>query len=120
MANPNKLTGRVEITVVGLGKLKSREGAKLNTGGVERETVTGDAGVHGFTEKTVAPSVECEISHDGKTSLTSLNAIDDATLVFETDTGCQYVLRHAWLTKPCELGRGAVALKFDAMTCEEL
>lgn len=120
MAGPNQVTGRVTITVDGQ-RLESREGAVLNTGGVEREPVVGDTGVHGFTEKTVAPTVECSVSHKAGTRLTDLNAINNATLVFATDTGVDFVLRGAWLSKPADLKSGGeVSLAFSALSCEEL
>lgn len=116
----NQLTGRVFIAVNGQ-RLRSKPGAKLNIGGVERSTVTGDSGVHGYAEKTVAPTLECSVSHGGDTSLTEMAAWKDVSIAFETDTGKVYQLRDAWLKTPPELtaGEGEVALKFDAIGCEE-
>ena len=119
MAKPNQVTGRVTI-FADQKRLLSKEGAKLNTGGVERETVLGDAGVHGYSEKSVAPGIECTISHMGNTSLSELNAMTNVTLNFECDSGAQYVIRNAWLTKPCELSKGEVSLSFAGISCEEL
>lgn len=116
----NQITGRAFITVNGQ-RLRSKEGAKLNIGGVERSTITGDSGVHGFAEKIMAPTLECSVSHAGDTSLTEMAGWKDVSIAFETDTGKVYQLRNAWLETPPELtaGEGEVALKFAAMSCEE-
>lgn len=113
-----QITGRAFIAVNGT-RLRSREGAKLSFGGVERETVVGDTGVHGYTEKTVAPSVECSISHGADTNLTELRDIKDASVIFETDTGKVYTLGGAWLSNPIEMEKGEIKLTFVGITCEE-
>lgn len=117
MANPNQVTGRVFIMVDGV-RLASKEGAKLNLGGVSRTGVAGDSGVHGFSEKTEIPFVECAISHKGDTDLEAIAAFNDETVIFQTDTGQTYTLRNAWLAKPPELTKGEVQLHFEAMDCE--
>ena len=116
----NQVTGRVYIKVDG-ALLRSKDGAKLMFGGVEREAVVGNM-VHGYTEKVSAPTVECTISHMGDTSLKSLAALTNSTLTFETDTGKSYVVRNAWLNTPPELtgGSGEVSLKFTGISCEEM
>jgi predicted transcriptional regulator len=113
-----QVTGRVFISVNGK-RLRSKEGASLNIGGVSREAQVGDDSVHGYSEKLTAPSVDCSTSHTADTSLKELQAITDATLVFETDTGKTYTLSHAWLSGQPELSKGEVKLKFEAMNCEE-
>lgn len=113
------LNGRVTLTLDG-ERLASKEGSKLNTGGVERDPVLGDAGVLGFTAKTAAPSLECTIAYGANTNLTKLNNITDATLIFTSDTKREYILRGAFLTKPCELDKESVSLSFSAMSCEEV
>lgn len=115
----NQVTGRITITVGGK-RLLSREGATLKYGGVERKGVAGDTGVHGYTEETATPGVECTISHTGETSLAELLEITSTTLVFEADTGRTYILRQAWCGGGLELSKGEVKLKFEAMSCEEM
>jgi hypothetical protein len=114
-----QINGRVTLTLAGK-RLASKEGAKLMTGGVEREPVLGDGGVLGYTEKTVAPGVECTIAYSRDTRLADLNATTDATLIFKSDTGREYILTGAFLTKPCEINKDEVALSFAAITCEEV
>lgn len=117
-----KLLGRAVIKVDG-AELLSKEGAKLNVGGVQRVTVVGNK-VHGYAEKVVPASIECAISVDGRTNLSQLAKMENVTVLFACDTGQQFVLRNAWLTDPPEMtageGGGDVALKFEAVSCEEL
>ena len=119
MANQNQVTGRVYVSVNGK-RLKSKEGAKLSFGGVERESVTGDVGVIGYSEKTKAPEIECTIAHMGDTSLQELNDFVDGSVQFQTDTGKTYQLRNAWCAGGLELDKGEVKLKFGGMSCEEV
>jgi hypothetical protein len=115
----NQVTGRAYIRFDGV-LLASREGAKLNWGGVKREPVVGND-VHGFAESVDTPELECNISHKSDTSLQTLANITDATITFECDTGPVYTLRHAWIAEPPKLTAkdGEVSLKFNAQTCEE-
>lgn len=114
-----QVTGRVFITVKGR-RLASKEGAKLKKGGVDRETVTADTGVVGFSEKTVAPGVECTIPHTADIKLKDFEDIKDATLSFDTDTGKSFVLNNAWNEKALELEKGEVKLSFAALSCVEV
>lgn len=101
--------------------LRSKEGAKLdNIGGKTRETVVGHS-VYGYTETVVAPSVEATLADTKDLKLKEIAAITDATITFETDTGKQYVLSHAWCENAVSLTAGGdVEVKFTAMNCEEM
>lgn len=113
-----QVSGRVFISVNGT-RLRSKEGAKLNTGGIEREAVTSDSGVDGYTEKFSAPQVDCTISLTTDVSLASLQALTGMTLTFETDIGKIFTLRDAWCAKAPELSKGEVTLVFNAVECIE-
>lgn len=114
-----KVTGRVFINVAGRGRLRSRPGAELNTGGVNREEVVGDDSVHGFREEIVAPTIECEISHTGNDDLLDLNNIVDDSVAFETDTGQTYIMQEAWLAEPANLRDGATRLLFKGVRVDK-
>ena len=116
MANPNQVTGRVFVTVNGQ-RLLSKEGAKLDLGGVTRTGVKGDTGVHGYIEATEVPFIECSISHTASTDLEAISAYSMESVVFQTDTGQVYSLTQSWLAKPPELSKGEVHLRFEGMTC---
>jgi hypothetical protein len=112
-------TGRAYITVAGK-RLASKEGAKLGFGNLERTADMGDAGVLGYTEKPTVPFVECTIAHNADTSLQEFADMVDVTVSFDTDSGRSYVLRNAWNAKALEMDKGAVALRFECMSCEEV
>jgi hypothetical protein len=118
MSNPNQVTGRVFITVNG-SRLASKEGAKLNMGGVSRTGVAGDSGVHGYMEKTEIPYIEGTISHKANTDMVALAAWANETATFQTDTGQTFLLRNAWLAKPPELSKGEISLRIEGVTCEQ-
>lgn len=112
-----QVTGRIFISLNGQ-RIRSKEGASLETGGVERDAANSDSGVDGFTEKIVPPKVECKISHTAQTKLKELQAFT-GTLTFETDTGSVYTLIEAWCAKPPKLEKGEVSLEFGAVECIE-
>lgn len=113
----SQVTGRVFISLNGQ-RIRSKEGASLDTGGADREPAVSDAGVDGYTEKIMPPKVECKISHTAQTRLKDLQAFT-GTLTFETDTGRVYTLIEAWNAKPPKLEKGEVSLEFGAVECLE-
>lgn len=113
-----QVTGKVFIALNG-ERIRSKEGASLETGGAERTAETSDAGVDGYSEKTAVPRVECRINHTAATSLKALQDFRDGTLVFETDTGKVFTLTDAWCARPPKLTKGEVELSFEAKECLE-
>lgn len=105
-----QVTGIVKIYVN--GKLhRSKDGAKLKTGGKKREMVVGHS-VYGFTEKVEASELDCTLVHMSDTDIVEINGYKDASLRFETDTGVTYLITNACTTDPCELaGGGDLSLK---------
>lgn len=113
-----QVAGKVFLTLNGT-RLRSKEGASLEMGGIEREAVISDSGVDGFNEKITAPKVDCKVSLTNDVRMADLQAFKDGTLVFETDTGRAYTLTGAWCAKPPKLEKGEVSLEFGAMECLE-
>ena len=113
----SQVTGRVFISLNG-ARVRSKEGASLEMGGVEREAAISDAGVDGYMEKITAPKVDCKINHTNATRLKELQAFT-GTLTFETDSGSVYTLTQAWNAKPPKLEKGEVTLEFCAVECLE-
>jgi hypothetical protein len=113
-----QIAGKVFLTLNGQ-RLRSKEGASLETGGTEREAVISDSGVDGFMEKETAPKVDCKVSLSADVRLADLQAFKDGTLVFETDTGRTFTLINAWCAKPPKLEKGEVSLEFGATECLE-
>ena len=118
-----QVAGKVFLNISGVGgesvRLRSKEGASLELGGVEREAAISDSGVDGFTEKVTAPKVDCKISLTNDIKLKDLQAFKNGTLIFQTDTGRVYTLSGAWCAKPPKLEKGEVTLEFGAVECQE-
>jgi len=108
-----KVTGIVKIYVDG-EIYRSKEGAKLNTGGYERTAQTGFK-VYGHSEKLVPAVIEMTVAHMADTDIEAINSMRDATVKFETDTGTSYVVANATTTKPAELtgGEGDLAVEIS-------
>lgn len=103
--------------------LETLPGAKIDIGGVDRDTVTGSNAVLGYSEKTKPATLECEISLGTQTRLADFAAITNATITFECDTGQHYVMRNAWLTESpnaTEGDGGKVPLKFASTPAQEV
>jgi len=116
-----QITGRCWLYVNG-ALLRSKAGASLSgVGSTERTPVVG-AQVWGYSEKTVAPTVEATLAHTADLSLVALGQLVDATVTFECDTGVSYLLRHAWCENAPDLadGEGDVKVKFCGMSIEEM
>ncbi|MDP1534172.1 MAG: phage tail tube protein [Rubrivivax sp.] len=103
--------------------LETMPGAKIDIGGVTRNTVVGANAVHGYAEQTKQSRLECEVSVGADTSLEEIAKIADATVTFECDTGQTYIMRNAWLVDPpvmTEGEGGRVPLVFEGAAAEEM
>lgn len=99
-----QLTGKATVYVDGV-KMEMERGAKANPGGISRDFERH----HGRTyalEKEVPPSVEGNILHTKDTDVLALSAIDNATVIFECDTGQKYVMRGASVENPIDIDGG--------------
>ncbi|MGA0569648.1 phage tail tube protein [Variovorax sp. VNK109] len=114
----SQVTGKVVFTINGK-RLRSKEGAKLNMGGIARDPALSDSGVDGYTEKYEVPQVDCTINHTADISLQEIQNFKDGTGTFETDTGRIFTLKDAWCAKPPEMTKGEVTLVFQARECLE-
>lgn len=114
-----QLTGRVTIRIDGQ-ELKSKDGAKLDIGGVNRETQKGGGRIHGYTEEDMQPAVEFKIAHDKNISLKWLAGLTGATVMFETDTGASFIMRDSYTTEPPSLTGNDVDVKMEGKECDEL
>ena len=99
-----KVTGIVKIYVNGK-LLRSKEGAALKTGGMEREGVNGHSH-YGYTENLVNAELDCTLAHTADTDVIEANDFVGATLKFETDTGQVLVVTNAFTSEPCEVKQG--------------
>ena len=111
------ITGRAFISLGGQ-RLRSKEGAELDPGGIEREAVASDSGVDGHTEKVSAPNVSFKMSHTSETKIMDIHAYK-GTLTFETDTGRVYTVTGAFSKKAPKLVKGELSCEFGGVECLE-
>jgi hypothetical protein len=115
-----QITGKATLRVDGK-EIRTDGKGKLKIGGEKREPVTGPGKVHGYKEETEAPELEVKVAHTADLSLKTLQAITNATVAFETDTGRQFILREAFTTDVLELDAAdGVTLKMSALSCDEV
>lgn len=108
-----KVTGTCIIRIDGRS-IRSKAGAKLSLGGVERTPVYADGQLIGFSEKPVASQLTATLAHTSQTDLAALNETNDAAGRFETDTGVVFNIQGLTLTKPAEItgGEGDATVEF--------
>jgi len=114
----SQYTGRVVISISGQ-RYRSKEGATLDMGGVAREPALSDSGVDGFVERFTQPVVDFTLNHNGEISLSTLQAMKNETLTYETDTGRIFTIREAWNATPPKMTKGEVTLQFMGVECVE-
>lgn len=101
---------------------ESYPGATLDIGGPTRNPRVGHQ-VYGFSEGVKEGSLEFETNLGVGDSLDALRKIDDATVVFECDTGQVYVGNHWWVAEPPVTTDGTdskVKLKMAGPPAEEM
>lgn len=99
-----------------------RGNLNISIGQFQRETVTGQDGVHGYTEMPKAAFIEAELSDSGELSLEEIGAITDATITAELINGKVYLLQQAWCMMPPDLNAadGSMTVRFEAKRGQEI
>lgn len=92
------ITSSSTIDAGSLGRLPTKEGAKLGFGGKKREAVMGDEGVLGYTEQiTGAPYIKCTLADSTETDKQALLNFAGQTVVLMTNNGQKYSLENAFV-----------------------
>lgn len=114
------VTSRVTIKVDG-EIILNRSGFTFRKGGVQRETVNGDSGPHGYTEQIMGARLAGNVTASEKSRLDK-HDVADATILVEMNTGESYVMRNAWSTELPELnvGEGQFGVAFESGPAEEM
>ena len=105
MAGNNQVIGRATISLGALGQIATEHGATLDFGGVKRTPKPADDGNVYFTAETGIPELNCKALATVDVNPLLLN-FDSATVIFEADTGQQYMLINAFSTDPARLDAG--------------
>jgi hypothetical protein len=95
---------------------------RISPSGVERETVVGLDGVHGYKEKPRAPYISAKLSDWADLSIETLIRACNVTVTVELANGKVYLLRNAWVAEPPEgdMDEGSWPLRLEGLRCEEL
>lgn len=114
------ITGKAIINIDGQ-QLRTENGARLNAGGFNRNPER-HGGETYYMEEDVAPTMECTVLHTAETNIIELSDITGATVIFEADTGQQYILRGAFTTEPVELdtSNGRATLRMAANSIDKV
>ncbi len=115
----SKLTGKVVIRVDG-SVIPTENQAKLNVGGDKRNPEV-HGGITYHSDEEQAPMLECTVLQTKKFSAIALTKIENATVLFEADTGQKYIMRQAFTTEPVEFGgNGKAPLKMSGQLPDEV
>lgn len=106
-----QVTGVIRIKLNGT-LVRSKQGATLNFGGVNRTVQKGHS-VYGFSEEVQESVITLTIAHTSDVDEDELIDFTDGVVLFETDTGKTYQVNGAFTSVPPELtgGEGDFALE---------
>ncbi len=121
MACANKIGGVAFLKVDGFQYLL-RGDLTVSPGLFTRAGVTGQDGVHGYTETPHIPEIHATITDTGGLSIDQLWNVTCSTVTAELANGKVYILRDAWVSavEPLNTTEGSVAIVFQGMASEEL
>lgn len=121
MADPNRIAGFAFVTIDGRSYSIAGEGAyRVST--AKRETLTGQDGVHGYSEMPNAGKISWKGRDSGSLSMTVLADITDATVVLQLANGKVVTARNAWRTgEPPEVNSedGTFTVEFESADVTE-
>jgi hypothetical protein len=100
----------------------NKPGFTFRPGGIQRESVTGDQSVHGYTETIMSAKLSGNLTHTEQQSLEAYGSISNATIVITTNSNQQYVMRNAWQTDAPELNAqsGEVSVSYESAPAEKM
>jgi sRNA-binding regulator protein Hfq len=119
MANKNQVWGQSRIRVNGV-ELDIEGKSTLELGGKKRDAVDADNRAGYFMESTMSSKIEVSVLITAGASLTALQAIDDATVTMEADTGQTYVVSHAYSSEVISVSEGKAKVVFMGPPAEEV
>lgn len=121
MADPNRIAGFAFVTIDGRSYSIAGEGT-YRPSTAKRETLTGQDGVHGYSEMPTAGKISWKGRDSGSVSIAALNDAVNATVVLQLANGKVIVARNAWRTgDPCEVNSedGTFAVDFESADVTE-
>ena len=97
----NRLAGIAFLSIDGTSYAVSGD-LSYKVATVKRETLTGQDGVHGYSEMPVAGGVSATLRDTGGLSVADLNAMTNSTVVAELANGKTIIARNAWTVEAQE------------------
>lgn len=91
----NKVSGRIYFKVNGV-QYMARGNFMYSLGGVKREPVIGEDGVHGFDETPIEAFIEGDITHPDNMDEEALNAFENDTVTLDLATGKTVMIPNAF------------------------
>lgn len=103
----SQATGRVTIKI-GSEALRSKAGASINVGGINRDFDVTDQLESYYREKGTVATIKATMPHFADTDLLKLRNMKNFTAFFETDTGHLYTVAKAAVANVGDLANGEV------------
>lgn len=106
-----KVAKKLFFDIPGIGRVNALPGATFDLGGEKRDSVIGDAGVVGYTEEPMPPSVQCKLANTADVSIETLKDLTDVNINIQDDNGKSWVMRESWTVEPPKLSGGEIDLQ---------
>ncbi len=115
-----RLAGIAYLTVDGVSYMLAAD-CTYSVSSVKRETLTGQDGVHGYSEMPVAGFISGTFRDAYSLTVADFNAMTNVTVVVELANGKVVTARNAWTTDPQEVktAEGTFEVRFDSAQVEE-
>lgn len=111
-------TGRVTLALDN-EQLRSKPGAEIDIGGIERDFDATDQGESFYKEKSIPASIKATLVHMADTDMRKLQNFKNGTAVFVCDTGPTYTVTQAATAKVGALKGGEVEITLGGQAAEQ-
>lgn len=110
----NRLAGTAYVTIDGLTIMVVGD-FRYSPSKVNRTTLTGMDGVHGYKEKPVAPFLSCNVRDSGGTTVDDFNGMTNVSVVVELANGKTLIGSNMWAVNTQEVASedAVFALRFE-------
>jgi hypothetical protein len=117
----NRLAGVAYISVDGKNYMLAAD-ATYSVSTVKRETLSGQSGVHGYSETPIPGSISGTFRDAGSLTVADFNAMTNVTVMLELANGKMVVGRNMWTVESQEVktSEATFEVKFEGMKVEEV
>lgn len=110
-------TGRVTIKLDG-EPLRSKPGASMKVGGIERKYSMTDQGETLYQEEYTNGEMQCTIPHLTDLDVDKIRDFKDGTCQYVTDTGATFTMAKAGYAQSGDLKNGELEVTFKGAPCK--